>query len=253
MITTKQRILADLGAALVLGVLCFTGCPHGTGFDSPDPAGTASDLRQSGGVTAYPGDLADYVYGGNPGTAAGTWTTFAFNLNGTVIVQEVTPDSNNTDSETYVYDDLTGEVVISGYGTFDISDDAGSTMTSQGAPAVVYQNMRPSTALPSFATTPVDLTNTVFAAAGPRNPDWVTFVFRGYNLSPGKGEVIASFTGDNTTNVWVYTDKGGGVFNLDADPGQTDPGEFTLDTTNSTIVFTNFFGHAGSRTFNRRQ
>ena len=255
MITTKHRILAVLGAALVLGVLCFTGCPQGTGFDGPDSSGTALDLRQSSaGVTDYPDDLDDYVYGGNPTGAAGSWNTFAFNNDGTVIVQEVTLASNTSTSAAYVYDDTTGEVVIGGgYGTFTISDDDGSTMTSQSTPAVVYQNLRPVGTPPSFATTPADLVNTVFAAAGPRTPDWVTFVFRGIDTTTGAGVAIASFTGDNTTNVWVYTEKSKGVFNLDADPGQTDPGEFTLDTANSTIVFTNFFGHAPGWTANRRQ
>ncbi|MDR2501177.1 MAG: hypothetical protein LBD37_08900 [Treponema sp.] len=250
--TTKRKWLPAVTAAAVLIGLVFAGCEQLT-----SPSGTETGEFRSSGVNA-PANIDNFVYGGNPSGAANTWTSFAFNdaATGTVIIQTVTASSNASTSAAYTYSGGigTGTVTITGYGTYTVSAD-GSTLT-QGT--TVYQNLRPDDNPPVFTSNPADLGNTIFAGSGPRAPDWCTFSFRGISSGGTVGTVIASFTIDNTTNVWTYKyDPVSGDGTIGANPGQTSPGDFSvyIDPVSgeSIIEFLNYFGHAPNWTFNRWQ
>lgn len=213
---TKKTSFAATVAALVLAGFAFTGCNQIT-----DSGTDAFQSRQAGGVK-QPDNLVNYVYGGNPAGAANTWWTYSFDTYnaGEVVIQNSA--TNTTTSASYTYNSSTGTGTITGYGTFAVSDD-GSILTIGGAD---YDNLRPDGNAPVFTgTPPAYLVGTTFAASGPREPDWCTFTFTGFNASTLSGTVIASFTIDNTTNNWVYTyDEIRDYYTITANPGQTDPG-----------------------------
>ncbi|MDR0552262.1 MAG: hypothetical protein LBG72_09685 [Spirochaetaceae bacterium] len=250
--TTLQIGWLAMVAVILSGLVAvFASCEQGTNFNGTEIAANAS--RQASEVKVFPDDIIDYVYGGNPGGIAGSWTDFDFRADGTVVIQTVTATTNSSVDPTYTYDDVDYTVTITGYGVYQLTNDGSTLIAPDGSRYPILRTNDTDTPPPDYTSDPAYLVGTVFTASGPRTPDWVTFTFRDFDTGTNSGTVIGSFTIDNTTNVWTYTyNSTTGIGTITANPGQTSPGEFT-HTVGSKLVFTSFFGHAPGWTAYRWQ
>jgi hypothetical protein len=247
----NKQWLGIASAFLFIGALFLANCVQpSSDVEAPGARSLSRGIAESNGTLIPRADpYANYVYGGNPGGAAGAWISFYFDgkgdLNGTVVIQQETSTTNTSVSATYLYSSQNSTVTITGYGVWNIS----RTFLRQGT--VSYANLRPNGTPPTLSAPPADLAQTVWADDGPRSPAWVTISFRGLDPNTQTGQVVLSFTDDNTTNLWEY-DYGitvPGKFYITA-PG-ADPGAFTVNTTTNVITFDSFFGHAPNWQFVR--
>jgi hypothetical protein len=236
----KKRFNYSVLAALLVLTLGFTaGCSQGTG-----------------GVGGYPSTIENSVYGGlNPMNA---WVTITFKAGGKVVGAFSGDNTSNEWDYTYDADTGNGGFNATGWNPGDWKlNSSGNTLTFNNfgghGNAIEFKQLRksdltlvagPSSGLSTLGAN--SLEGSVWGGSTPaeNGTAFITLTFK------AGGEVVASFSHDNSTNSWTYTYSTSG--NTGSITGAPWLGNFNISTNGRQINFPNLMGgRDNARSFNR--
>jgi hypothetical protein len=249
--TTTEEYPATLEGTVWCGPTGGTGSPWATFVfhdksSNPDYRGTAvyyfsdhpTDIPPQASGDPDRRTPVDYEYfptGGNAGS--GTIDRYAADAAGTYNFQ-LGPDSTT--------------ITITNFGTppaskvfnrvaQELDEDSGD----EDAPLFDPNPWTPAEPLPST------LLNTVWMGKAP-NGGWLTITVRAATTgAPPTAPITASFSVDNSTNDWTVTYYGATGTTGGAGGSMTGMGTFDINTAGTELTFTNFYSHAGPRTYYR--